>query len=96
MRVTYDAGKRARTLRERGLDFERCAEIFDGTGVTRQDTRGDYGETRWVTVGYLDARLVVTVWTERDGDRRIISLRKANEREQARYGARLRSADLPG
>ncbi|MCJ2090614.1 BrnT family toxin [Methylobacterium sp. E-005] len=95
MRITYDAEKRARTLRERGLDFERCAEIFDGTEVTGQDTRGDYGETRWITVGYLDDRLVVTVWTERDGDRRIISLRKANEREQARFGARLRSAQLP-
>ncbi|MCJ2063920.1 BrnT family toxin [Methylobacterium sp. J-088] len=79
MRITYNTEKRARTLRERGLDFERCAEIFDGTEVTGQDTRGDYGETRWITVGYLDDRLVVTVWTERAGDRRIISLRKANE-----------------
>ena len=95
MRITYDDEKRARTLRERGLDFERCAEIFDGTEVTRQDTRDDYRETRWVTVGYLEDRLVVTVWTERDGARRIISLRKANEREQARFGARLRSAGLP-
>ena len=91
MRIIYDAEKRARTLRERSLDFERCGEIFDGTELTRQDTRSEYGETRWITVGYLDDRLVVTVWTERDGDRRIISLRKANEREQARFGARLRS-----
>ena len=92
MHIVYDTEKRARTLRERGLDFERTREIFDGTEMTRQDTRDEYGETRWVTVGFLDRRLVVTVWTERDGDRRIISLRKANEREQARYGARLRSA----
>ena len=95
MRIVHDVEKRARTLRDRGLASERCAEIFTGTELTRQDTRGDYGESRWVTVGDIDDRLVVTVWTERDGDRRIISLRKANDREKARYGARLRSADLP-
>jgi uncharacterized DUF497 family protein len=94
MRITYDAEKRARTLRERGLDFERCGEIFDGTELTRQDTRSEYGESRWITVGHLDQRLVVTVWTERDGGRRIISLRKANEREQARFVARLGSDDV--
>ena len=44
MRIIYDAEKRARTLRERGLDFERCGEIFDGTELTRQDARSEYGE----------------------------------------------------
>ncbi len=37
------------------------------------------------TVGTLDGRMVVMVWTTRGEARRIISMRKANEREQARY-----------
>jgi uncharacterized DUF497 family protein len=39
--------------------------------------------------GRLDGRMVVTVWIPRGAARRIVSLRKANEREQALYGDRL-------
>jgi uncharacterized DUF497 family protein len=42
-----------------------------------------------MTIGRLDGRMVVTVWTPRGAARRIVSLRKANEREQALYGDRL-------
>ena len=38
-----------------------------------------------ITVGVLDQRLVVLVWTLRGEARRIISMRKANEREKAFY-----------
>ena len=90
MRITFDPAKRDRTLRRRGLDFARCDEVFLGLETTQDDVRQAYGERRRVTVGYLDNRMVVVVWTERDGSRRIISLRKANEREQARYAGSLR------
>jgi uncharacterized DUF497 family protein len=50
---------------------------------TREDERTDYGEVRVVTVGLLDER------TQRGEARRIISMRKANDREQARYHSRL-------
>lgn len=36
-------------------------------------------------MGYLDARLLVMVWTPRGKVRRIISMRKANDREKALY-----------
>ncbi|SEG35954.1 hypothetical protein SAMN05216242_1631, partial [Thauera chlorobenzoica] len=52
-------------------------------------TREDYSEPRHITVGKLDGRMVVMVWTPRGEARRIISMRKANEREQARYAHRL-------
>lgn len=85
MKLTFDPVKRERTLAERGLDFARVGDVFSGRTLTKDDDRSTYGERRRITVGYLDQRLVVVVWTERDGTRRIISLRKANEREQARY-----------
>lgn len=85
VRIVYDPAKRDRTFRERGLDFTRCGEVFAAPHDTRQDTRQAYGEARWVTTGFLDGRMVVVVWTDRGGARRIVSLRKANDREQARY-----------
>ena len=53
------------------------------------DDRFDYGEPRFITVGLLGARMVVVVWTPRGADRHVISTRKANEREQRRYGQQL-------
>jgi uncharacterized protein len=89
MVITYDPAKRERTLRERGLDFEWAEEMFAGPAFDREDARRDYGESRIITVGYLRERMVVVVWTARGDGRHIISMRKANEREKARYGRTL-------
>ncbi len=59
--------------------------MFDGRHFTGQDSRQDYEEDRFITVGLLDARLVVLVWTPRGEARRIISMRKANDREKTLY-----------
>lgn len=88
MDIEYPPAKRDATLAERGLDMARAAEIFGGATLTVEDDREDYGETRLITIGFLDARMVVTVWTRRGAARRIISLRKANEREQKAYADR--------
>lgn len=85
MRITFDAVKREKTLRERGLDFARAREVFDGLTITLPDQRQDYGEPRFITAGWLDERLLVLVWTPRGLARRIISMRKANEREIDKY-----------
>lgn len=89
MRITFDPSKRDRTLTERGLDFEDAAEVFAGTVVSIEDTRADYGETRINSVGHLRGRMVVMCWTQRADARHVISMRKANEREQERFGQRL-------
>ena len=44
----------------------------------------DYGEPRVICYGLLAGRLVVVGYTPRGADRHIFSMRKANEREQAR------------
>ena len=89
MRLEFDPDKRNKTLEERGLDFARLAEVFEGLHYTGQDTRMSYPEDRFITVGWLDNRLVVLVWTPRGEVRRIISLRKANDREKALYASHL-------
>lgn len=89
MELTFDADKRAQTLRARGLDFADAAKVFAGHHFTALDGRKNYGEDRYITVGTLESRMVVIVWTPRGAARRIISMRKANEREQERYRHRL-------
>ena len=83
MRITYDITKRNKTLLERGLDFADAKTVFSGHHLTAEDSRQDYGEVRLISIGLLKERMVVLVWTPRGADRRIISMRKANEREQA-------------
>ena len=84
MRITCDRAKRQLTLEERGLDMRRAKEIFAGLHFTRADDRFDYGEPRFVTVGWLNSSLVVFVWTPRGSARRIISMRHCHEREAKR------------
>ena len=97
MQITFDPAKRERTLRERGLDFADAAAVFAGRTFTFQDDRFEYPEIRCVTVGLLAGRMVVLVWTPdpgiaEDETRRVISMRKANAREQARYSQQLDQA----
>lgn len=81
MQIEFDVHKRDKTLLERGLDFARAAEVFAGMHLTLEDERFAYSEPRMQTAGRLDGRIVVLVWTPRGQARRIISMRKANERE---------------
>lgn len=83
--LEYDEVKRLKTLNERGLDFANADKVFVGVHYTLEDARQDYGEPRFITIGYIDSRLIVLAWTPRGKAKRIISMRKANEREQQRF-----------
>jgi len=90
MQIEYDPAKRGVTIRDRGLDMADAGYVFEGDTITIEDERRDYGETRYITVGFLAGRMVFVAWTPRDGSRRIISMRKANAREQELYIPRFR------
>lgn len=83
MHLAFDPIKRARTLAERGLDFEDAAIVFRGTTVEIEDRRRNYGETRIICYGLLAGRLVVIGYTPRGTVRHVFSMRKANDREKA-------------
>lgn len=89
MEITFDPAKRQATLDERGLDFERAGEVFEGRKLTLRDDRRDYAESRFQTCGYLDGRMVMTVWTPRNGARRIISMRHVHDEEAAEIEPRM-------
>jgi uncharacterized protein len=84
--TSHDPEKNARNIAERGLSFERVAELDWDTAVIVEDTRRDYGEPRLRVMGRLDGRLHAVVVTPRGEDLRVISLRRANRREVRRYG----------
>jgi hypothetical protein len=92
--ITFDPAKYAWTLENRGLDFNDAKQVFAGTKFTFEDTRQDYGERRFVTVGYLNGRRVIVGWTPRFKDGapvwHVFSMRRANEREIRRFEERLR------
>lgn len=88
MEITFDPAKRDATKADRGIDFEDAALVFEGQTLTVEDTRQNYGERRFQTIGHLAGRMVMVVWTPRGNARHIISMRKCNDREQARYQER--------
>jgi hypothetical protein len=88
-KITFDPAKRAKTLKERELDFEDTALVFEGVVFTQLDDRREYGELRYQTYGFLRRRMVMVVWTPRYEARHIISMRKRNEREKKEYKVRL-------
>ena len=92
MKITFDPSKRQAALSERGLNFTDAAIVFAGPTIAVQDTRREYGEARYQTVGFLADRMVMVVWTPRDEARHIISMRKCNDREKANYQKRFGQA----
>jgi uncharacterized DUF497 family protein len=93
MKVTFDPSKRDLTWEHRALDFARAGEVFAGLTATVIDDRFDYGEIRFITAGYLDGRLVVTVLTQRGEARHVISMRHAHAKEEKIWRERM---DRPG
>nr|WP_298379523.1 BrnT family toxin [uncultured Halomonas sp.] len=83
--IEYDEAKRLVTLDGRGIDFADAPQVFEERVYSRLDERKNYGEERIITVGRLDEKTVVVVWTWRGRKRRIISMRYANDREKWRF-----------
>jgi uncharacterized DUF497 family protein len=90
LRFTWDHQKSAVNLLARGFDFEFATLIFGGRTLEREDIRRDYGERRFIAVGYADGIALTVVFTDRAEDggeivRRIISARPSNHSEREAY-----------
>ncbi len=92
MTYEWDEAKNRSNLAKHGLAFEDADQVFAGHCVTFEDDRFDYGEERLITLGFLAERLVVIAHAPRGERSRIISMRKANRREQKIYQERLGTA----
>jgi uncharacterized DUF497 family protein len=85
VKLEWDDKKRNRAVAERGLDFADIARVDWDIAFTVEDTRVDYAEARFVTMAPINDRLCVFAWCWRGEALRVISLRKANERERDKY-----------
>jgi uncharacterized DUF497 family protein len=85
MNFEFDPVKDESNLDKHGLSLA-AADIFEWeTAVVRQDTRKPYAEPRFEATGYIGERLHVMIFCHRSDAVRVISLRKANQREEKRY-----------
>lgn len=85
MEVEFDPSKSERNAQERGLAFSVVEEFDWTTAIVVEDDRADYGETRMFALGFIGDRLHALVFTMRGDACRVISLRRANDREVAHY-----------
>ena len=85
MEISYDPAKNEHNLSIRGLSFDRVVEFEFETAVFAIDVRHNYGEIRHRALGLLDGRVHALVFVETPDGIRVISFRKANNREVNRY-----------
>ena len=88
MEFEYDPVKSETNARTRDLAFEYAPLVFEGLYIEEEDRRVDYGETRFIATGPIEefgGRIFVVVYVWRNGKRRIVSFRKANDREIRKY-----------
>ena len=86
MKFEWDENKNQSNFEKHGIYFEEAIEIFKGDCLTWFDNRKDYSEIREITIGEIKKNiLIVIVHTDRFGNIRIISARKANQRERRKY-----------
>lgn len=85
MQIEYDTDKNRRNIADRGLSFDRAVDFDFETALIEEDTRKPYPEVRYVALGFLDDRLHVLCFTPIKDGIRVISFRKANDREVKNY-----------
>ena len=84
----WDEIKAAANVHRHAVPFEYATRIFlDEHRLDEVDDRHDYGETRRMTLGRIEERVFIVVYTVRAHVIRLISARKANGRETRRYEA---------
>jgi len=85
VKIEFDPAKNAVNMTKHGMPFE-AVQFFDWrTAYVEVDTRYPYPEPRFKATGYVGQRLYVLIYCFRGDARRVISLRKANKREEKTY-----------
>lgn len=87
MEYSWDTQKNKINIKQHGIDFIDAIEMFQHPLLACIDKREDYGEERWVGIGFLKGIIAVIVYTEDDikNSIRIISVRKATKNEGEKF-----------
>lgn len=91
MKYEWNQTKNSLNIQKHDVSFDEALEVFnDPLQISKLDKRFNYFEERWITLGTTSKQTILVVanlfFTE-DGEEiiRIISARKANEKEKDRY-----------
>ena len=87
MKFVWDRNKNQKNIKIHGIDFNDVSIMFDFPMLTCIDNRFDYGEERWVGIGFLKGIIAVIVYVEDDEKEiiRIVSCRKATKNEIKKF-----------
>lgn len=86
MQFEWDNIKNETNINKHNADFEDAKELFSSeTFLFAIDNRFNYKEDRYIGYGKINNRLFSVAYMKRDNNIRIISFRKANDREVKRY-----------
>lgn len=85
MNIEFDPAKNAANIAKHGLSLADFSG-FDETPWIVVDDRKDYGETRYLGIGRIDGSGHCIVFTLRGRTMRLISFRRARDKEMRRYG----------
>jgi hypothetical protein len=93
MRFEWDEAKNRSNIQKHGIDFNDAQDLFKHPLLSLLDNRENYGEERWIGIGWLQHIIAVVVYTERDDVIRLISVRKATKNEVRLYEQRMHHTD---
>jgi uncharacterized DUF497 family protein len=85
MKITFDPGKDIRNRAKHGISLAEAVSFDWLSTVEWEDERVQYGEKRMCALGWLGKRIYFVLFVDREHERRVISLRKANKRELREY-----------
>ncbi len=92
--VNFDPSKEARNLAKHGLSLSMAAELDWDTALVWLDDRFDYGEPRQIALAHKGDVVFSVAFVDRDGFRRVISLRRANKREIRHYAESSQASEI--
>lgn len=81
----WDDAKCRANIDKHGVDFALIWRFDWARAAIEKDGRKNYGEERFRATGPVDAAIIVVAYTRRGAAIRVISMRRANKREEERY-----------
>lgn len=91
MAFEWDEKKNRTNIQKHDIDFKDVTKLFEKPMLVRSDERKNYSEERMIALGEINDLVVVTAYTKRGMNIRLISARKANRKERRVYRERIKS-----
>ena len=85
MEIEFDPVKKQLNVEKHGISLVEVVEFDWDTAQIEEDLRFIYAEKRFEATGWLGNRLYVVIYCKRGIATRVISFRKANDREFDEY-----------